>query len=78
MKLQIALLIALCFNMAIMSYHLYRLSVILNDVDRLKNVVKTVQELYTIVGGSMSDRMSLVREKVDLNSLGTYLKKLRG
>ena len=67
----------LSLNIAVMLYHSYKISSIVQDIKSLKGVVNTVGELYTIVGGSLKDRATLVKEKVDVSKIGNFLSGLK-
>jgi len=72
-----ALCVLLALNIIVMGYHAYKLSHVTAEIEAIKEAGRSVREMYTLVGGSMFEKVSLAREKVTkIPSLFRGVKKL--
>lgn len=62
------LIIVLCFllvlNIVVMGYHGYKLSAVTSEIESIKDVGRSVRDIYTVLGGSLTEKASLAREKI--------------
>jgi len=47
-----------------MGYHGYRLTQVTSEIESIKEVGRSVRDAYTVLGGSLREKASLVREKI--------------
>jgi hypothetical protein len=62
------LIIVLCcllvLNIVVMGYHGYKLSAVTSEIESIKDVGRSVRDIYTVLGGSLTEKASLAREKI--------------
>jgi Tfp pilus assembly protein PilO len=58
------LCVLLVVNIIVMGYHGYKLSHVTAEIEAIKEVGRTVREVYTVLGGSIGEKATLAREKI--------------
>lgn len=74
-----ALIVVLCAllacNIVVMAYHGYRLTQVTSEIESIKEVGRSVRDAYTILGGSLSEKATLAREKIA--KIPTFLQTIK-